>query len=165
MFEENYVCFYDLCSFIPSLEDPSKTIKQDTLEFTNEYPWHNKARLVINGSVTSLQSFGFNEKDRLELLALTATPERLWNGKRITDAFSEHFFTTSFWHMWKTLFAFEPWHSAIEMRRYLLRFMHLFPDIWTQAMIHHTRSEVHTSELQSHYSISYAVFCLKKKKN
>ena len=26
------------------------------------------------------------------------------------------------------------------------------------------RSEEHTSELQSHYSISYAVFCLKKKK-
>ena len=25
-----------------------------------------------------------------------------------------------------------------------------------------TRSEEHTSELQSHYSISYAVFCLKK---
>jgi len=26
------------------------------------------------------------------------------------------------------------------------------------------RSEEHTSELQSHYAISYAVFCLKKKK-
>ena len=27
-----------------------------------------------------------------------------------------------------------------------------------------TRSEEHTSELQSHHDISYAVFCLKKKK-
>src|SRR5881394_4541563 len=27
------------------------------------------------------------------------------------------------------------------------------------------RSEEHTSELQSHHPISYAVFCLKKKKN
>ena len=41
--------------------------------------------------------------------------------------------------MWKTLFAFEPWHSAIEMRRYLLRFMHLFPDMATQNLLHHTR--------------------------
>jgi oleate hydratase len=139
MFEENYVCFYDLCSFIPSLEDPSKTVKQDTLEFTKEYPWHNKARLVVDGSVVSLDSYGFNEKDRLELLALTAKPESASNGKRISDVFSDHFLTTNFWHMWKTLFAFEPWHSAIEMRRYLLRFMHLFPDMWTQAMIHHTR--------------------------
>jgi oleate hydratase len=139
MFEENYVCFYDLCSFIPSLEDPNKTIKQDTLEFTQEYPWHNKARLVVNGNVVSVESYGFNEKDSLELLALTAKPESASNGKRITDVFSDHFFTTNFWHMWKTLFAFEPWHSAIEMRRYLLRFMHLFPDMWTQAKIHHTR--------------------------
>lgn len=139
MFEENYVCMYDLFSFIPSLEDPNKTIKQDTLEFTKEYPWHNKARLVANGNIMNFQSYGFNEKDELELIGLTAAPERAWNGKRIDDAFSDHFFTTNFWHLWKTLFAFEPWHSAIEMRRYLLRFMHLFPDMGTQALIHHTR--------------------------
>ena len=34
MFEVNYVCMYDLLSFIPSLDDPTKTVKQDTLEFT-----------------------------------------------------------------------------------------------------------------------------------
>ena len=42
MFEENYVCMYDLFSFIPSVDDPTKTIKQDTLEFTNAYRWDNK---------------------------------------------------------------------------------------------------------------------------
>src|SRR3546814_2731350 len=31
--------------------------------------------------------------------------------------------------------------------------------------LHHLRSEEHTSELQSLMRISYAVFCLKKKKN
>ncbi len=139
MFEENYVCMYDLFSFIPSLDDPNKTIKQDTLEFTQEYPWHNKARLVSNGKAMNFQHYGFNQKDELELLALTTKPERASNDKRITDVFSDHFFTTNFWHMWKTLFAFEPWHSAIELRRYFLRFMHLFPDMGTQALIHHTR--------------------------
>jgi oleate hydratase len=29
--------------------------------------------------------------------------------------------------MWSTMFSFQPWHSAIEMRRYLRRFIHLFP--------------------------------------
>jgi oleate hydratase len=29
------------------------------------------------------------------------------NGKRIEEVFSEHFFTIDFWHMWKTLFAFQ----------------------------------------------------------
>jgi oleate hydratase len=139
MFEEHYVCFYDLCSFIPSLDDPTKTVKQDTLEFTANYPWNNKARLIDSGKIMTASAYGFNKKDELELLTLTSTPERKWNNKRITDAFSEHFFETNFWHMWKTLFAFEPWHSAIEMRRYLLRFMHLFPDMAAQSRIHHTR--------------------------
>jgi oleate hydratase len=139
MFEENYVCMYDLFSFIPSLDDPTKTIKQDTLEFTDAYRWNNKARLVANGKILNSHSFGFHPKDELELLALISKPERASNDKRINDVFSEHFFETNFWHMWKTLFAFEPWHSAIEMRRYLLRFMHLFPDIATQSLIHHTR--------------------------
>src|SRR3546814_5490206 len=34
----------------------------------------------------------------------------------------------------------------------------------TQILVHHGRSEEHTSELQSLMRISYAVFCLKKKK-
>ena len=139
MFEENYVCMYDLLSFIPSVDDPTKTIKQDTLEFTKAYRWNNKARLVDNGKIMNFRSYGFSAKDELELLALTSKPERASNDKRINDVFSEHFFTTNFWHMWKTLFAFEPWHSAIEMRRYLLRFMHLFPDMATQTLLHHTR--------------------------
>jgi oleate hydratase len=139
MFEANYVCMYDLLSFIPSLDDPTKTIKQDTLEFTAAYPWNNKARLVANGKILKASSYGFNAQDELELLALTAKPEIASNDKRISDVFSEHFFETNFWHMWKTLFAFEPYHSAIEMRRYLLRFMHLFPDMATQNLLHHTR--------------------------
>jgi oleate hydratase len=139
MFEANYVCLYDLMSFIPSLDDPHKSIKQDTLEYYRANPWNNKARLVVDGKATNFESFGFNEKDQMELFALTAKPEIAANGKRIDEVFSDHFFTTNFWHMWKTLFAFNPWHSAIEMRRYLIRFMHLFPDIGRQNMIHRTR--------------------------
>src|SRR5881296_3993702 len=38
-----------------------------------------------------------------------------------------------------------------------------FPGAWRIAVIAGGRSEEHTSELQSHSNISYAVFCLKKK--
>ena len=55
MFEANYVCLYDLLSFIPSLDDPTKTVKQDTLEFTAAYPWDNKARLVADGERQAYQ--------------------------------------------------------------------------------------------------------------
>src|SRR3546814_4365035 len=40
----------------------------------------------------------------------------------------------------------------------------LFPDARRSAACHLRRSEEHTSELQSLMRISYAVFCLKKKK-
>src|SRR3546814_3621625 len=38
-------------------------------------------------------------------------------------------------------------------------------DVRVQNVVHASRSEEHTSELQSLMRISYAVFCLKKKKN
>src|SRR3546814_5531534 len=41
----------------------------------------------------------------------------------------------------------------------------LGPSEMELAMIYDSRSEEHTSELQSLMRISYAVFCLKKKKN
>src|SRR3546814_6117866 len=41
---------------------------------------------------------------------------------------------------------------------------HLLAGTYPQAVAHGDRSEEHTSELQSLMRISYAVFCLKKKK-
>src|SRR3546814_6159597 len=40
----------------------------------------------------------------------------------------------------------------------------LLPPTFGEPVVHHQRSEEHTSELQSLMRISYAVFCLKKKK-
>jgi myosin-crossreactive antigen len=37
------------------------------------------------------------------------------------------------------MFSFQPWHSGAEMRRYLLRFIHLFPTIADLSGIYHTR--------------------------
>src|SRR3546814_5839578 len=41
----------------------------------------------------------------------------------------------------------------------------VIPARWRSSVIDEERSEEHTSELQSLMRISYAVFCLKKKKN
>jgi oleate hydratase len=139
MFEEHYVCFYDLCSFIPSLEDPNMSIKEDTLKYWRTYPWNNKCRLVDRGQKLNADNYGMTPQDTMEMMALNVKPEEAFNDKRISDVFSEHFFETNFWHMWKTLFAFEPWHSAIELRRYFLRFMHLMPNQRTMSMIQRTR--------------------------
>lgn len=52
------------------------------------------------------------------------TPERDLQDKKITDVFSKDFFESNFWLFWRSMFAFEDWHSAIEMRRYVTRFIH-----------------------------------------
>ena len=43
----------------------------------------------------------------------------------IADQFDPTFFKTNFWFMWCTTFAFQPWHSAVEFKRYLVRFAHM----------------------------------------
>jgi myosin-crossreactive antigen len=37
------------------------------------------------------------------------------------------------------MFGFETWHSVIELRRYLVRFLRLFPDLETMQTIRSTR--------------------------
>ena len=45
-------------------------------------------------------------------------------GKRINEVFSTDFLQSNFWLYWRTMFAFEEWHSALEMKLYLHRFIH-----------------------------------------
>ncbi|MBT2478943.1 oleate hydratase [Streptomyces sp. ISL-94] len=140
MFEIRFDCTYDLLGSIPSLDDPSKSVTEDTFAFHEEFAWDDHARLVdAEGTVVRAHSMTFSERDRLELVRCVATPEHQLDGKRITDCFSEDFFTTHFWWMWCTTFAFEPWHSAIEFRRYLNRFVHLFKTFDTMSGIYRTR--------------------------
>lgn len=139
MFEHKYNCTFDLMSFIPSASDPKLSVTEETDRAETVSPWHNKARLVDrDGKIADFHKLGFSDKDRIELLAVFAATEKHLAGKRITDCFSEHFFTTNFWYEWCTIFAFQPWHSAIEFRRYLLRFIHHFSTIDTQEGVYRT---------------------------
>jgi len=140
MFELQFRCTYDLLGSIPSADDPAKSVTQDTFEFHEDFRWNDQARLVDDqGKITDAHAMGLSGTDRLELVKCVATPERFLDGKRITDCFSPRFFTTNFWYMWCTTFAFNPWHSAIEFRRYLNRFIHLFPTFDTMSGIYRTR--------------------------
>ncbi|MFF3110914.1 oleate hydratase [Kitasatospora sp. NPDC057904] len=140
MFEPQFRCTFDLLSGIPSLDDPSKSVTQDILDSHAESPWDDAARLVdAKGRISDGHAMGFSERHRLDLVKCLATPERLLDGRRITDCFDAGFFTTDFWYMWCTTFAFEPWHSAVEFRRYLKRFVHLFPEFGAMSGIRRTR--------------------------
>jgi len=140
MFELHFDCTYDLLSSIPSLDDPAVSVTADTFAFHEDFAWNDRARLIdAEGKPVNAHAMGFSERNRLDLIKCVGTPERQLDGKRISDCFTEDFFTTNFWYMWCTTFAFEPWHSAIEFRRYLNRFVHLFKTFDTMSGIYRTR--------------------------
>lgn len=139
MFEEKFNCTYDLLSFIPSISDPERSAKDELMEFHQEFFWNDKARLVAGGEIVDVANLGFHERDRIDLVKLCATPEALLENKTIEDVFQAHFFESNFWFIWCTTFAFEPWHSAIEFKRYCLRFTHLFSTIDTMSGIYRTQ--------------------------
>ena len=92
-----------------------------------------------NCHITDVTTMGFTMTDRLELLKITEASEETLASDRITDRLSPRFFDTNFWFMWQTTFAFQPWHSAVEFKRYLHRFMLEFTRIETLAGVKRTK--------------------------
>ncbi|CAL4869412.1 Oleate hydratase (plasmid) [Asticcacaulis sp. MM231] len=136
---DNYECTWDLFRSIPSLNDPAMTVYQETIDFNEHHKSHAMARLVDkNHHVVEVSSMGFSMDDRLELLKIFEATEDDLGASRITDWLSPAFLETPFWHMWQTTFAFQPWHSAIEFKRYLHRFMLEFTRIETLAGVKRT---------------------------
>ena len=44
--------------------------------------------------------------------------------KRIDEVFDDEVLNSNFWMYWRTMFAFENWHSALEMKLYIQRYIH-----------------------------------------
>ncbi|MEI9939180.1 MAG: oleate hydratase [Pseudomonadota bacterium] len=129
---DNYECTWDLYRSIPSIVTAGKSVFEETVEFNERHAPHSMARLVDSRRAkVAVTSMGFDMQDRAELLKLTNADEGLLGASRITDWLSPHFFETEFWYMWATTFAFQPWHSAVEFKRYLHRFMLEFSRIET----------------------------------
>ncbi|RAJ28161.1 oleate hydratase [Pedobacter cryoconitis] len=139
MLNFTYYCTYDLLSSIPSLTQPGKSVTEETHEFNEKIKTHANARLVDKeGQIVDVSSLGFTERDRIDLVELFAIPENVLGTKKITDWFKPEFFETNFWYMWSSMFAFEPWHSLVEFKRYVLRFVHEITRIDTLAGVDRT---------------------------
>lgn len=124
--EAHFETLWDLFRSIPSLENPDISV-------LDEFYWLNKAdpsfshcrvivrrghRLPSDGKLTLTQN-GIKQ-----LIDLALTPEEDLQDVQINQVFTEEFFESNFWLYWATMFAFERWSSAMEMRRYILRFIH-----------------------------------------
>ncbi|WMY12824.1 oleate hydratase [Paraburkholderia phenoliruptrix] len=126
MLESKYLCTYDLFDSIPTLDGRSSVTKE-IFDWNETIRTSSKSRLVRDGKREDAPAYGLGEAHLLTLGRLSLEPEALLGDSRISDHFEADFFETNFWIMWCTTFAFQPWHSAAEFRRYLLRFAHMTP--------------------------------------
>ena len=124
--ENHFECLWDLYRSIPSLQNPGQSVLDEFYYLNMDAPSSSPVRVTEKQGqdAHTLHKFTLSDKALLELSALVLTPEEGLNGKKITDVFSKDFFESNFWLFWRSMFAFEDWHSAIEMRRYLTRFIH-----------------------------------------
>lgn len=142
-----YECLQNVMTEIPSIEFDNISLEDEFLEYNEEFKTYARARLVKkNGDKVDVTKMGFSSEDRMDMekLILMETEKSLGN-KRIDEVFGKHFFKTNFWFMWQTTFAFQPWSSAAELRRYMIRFMHEFPRIHTLAGVARTAYNQHDS--------------------
>ena len=136
---DNYECTWDLFKTIPSLSTQGWTVFDETMDFNERHKANSMARLVDRRRAkVPVSSMGFSMQDRIELLKLSMAEEGVLGASRITDWLSPRFFETEFWFMWATTFAFQPWHSALEFKRYLHRFLLEFSRIETLAGVKRT---------------------------
>jgi oleate hydratase len=124
MLESKYLCTYDLFSSIPTL-DQTRTVTKEIFDWNETTRMSSRSRLIRAGRRESAPAFGLSEKQILTLKLLMVEPEGKLGKGSIADQFDPEFFRTNFWLMWGTTFAFQPWHSAIEFKRCLVRFTHI----------------------------------------
>lgn len=124
--ENHFECLWDIFRSIPSLEVENASVLDEFYWLNKEDPNYSKCRVIEKQgqNAHTENKFTLTDKASEEMVKLFLTSEEELQDKKITDVFSEDFFESNFWLYWCTMFAFEKWHSALEMRRYIMRFIH-----------------------------------------
>lgn len=128
--EPHFECFSELFSFIPSIKEPDRTVLDEFHELNEKEPILSNCRLVENqGKVADSSSLGLTMEQAIRLGKLVMTTEEALGQTTIAEFFDAGFLQTNFWYFFETMFAFEPWHSVVEVKRYMQRFMHMIGGI------------------------------------
>lgn len=126
--EEHYECCWDLYSKIPSLENPSRTVLDEFRELNKKDPNFSTCRIIEKcGEKADFSSLGLEKTHIMQLTKLFLATEEDLGAMTVEQFFEPSYFETDMWLYWRSMFAFENWHSVVEMKRYMERFMHLLP--------------------------------------
>ena len=124
--ENHFECLWDLFRSIPSIETPGVSVLDEYYWLNKEDPNYSLCRATENRGEDAHTDGRFNlsQKGCMEIMKLFMTKDEDLYDKTIEDVFDDEVFDSTFWLYWRTMFAFENWHSALEMKLYFQRFIH-----------------------------------------
>lgn len=124
--DNHFEVMWDLLRSIPSIETEGVSVLDEYYWLNKEDPNFSLCRVTEKQGQDAHtdNKFSISDKGAMELMHLYMTPEEDLEYKTIEEVLSPEVLDSTFWTYWRTMFAFENWHSALEMKRYMQRFVH-----------------------------------------
>ena len=124
--EDHRECLWDLFRSVPSIEIDGASVLDEFYWLNKDDPNFSLQRVTEKQGQDAHTDglFTLNDKAQKDLVKLFLATREEMEGKRINEVLGKDFLASNFWLYWRTMFAFEEWHSALEMKLYLHRFVH-----------------------------------------
>ncbi len=124
--DNHFEVMWDLFRSIPSIETEGVSVLDEYYWLNKEDPNYSLCRATVDCGQDAHTDgkFGLSDRGAMEIMKLFFTPDEALADLRITDVFDDAVLDSNFWLYWRTMFAFENWHSALEMKLYIRRFIH-----------------------------------------
>ena len=124
--DNHFEIMWDVFRDVPSLETPGISVLDEYYRLNKRDPNYSLCRATVNRGEDAHtdKEFRLDKESALALSKLFITPEKALEDKKISDVLPDSFWDTNFWLYWQTMFAFQKWSSALEMKRYLCRYVH-----------------------------------------
>ncbi len=124
--DNHFEVMWDILRDVPSIENADWSVLDEYYWLNRDDPNYSLCRVTQNQGQDAHtdKKFAVSDKAQEQILKLYLTPEKDLENKTIEDVFDDEVLDSNFWLYWRTMFAFENWHSALEMKRYMQRFVH-----------------------------------------
>lgn len=138
-------CLWYLCSKIPSLDSPGRTVLDETVDVNRDFPIHSECRAIQNrGHIwEGIHDYRMDSETTEKLQKFITEPEKDLENITIEDYFGKDspFFDSAMWWCFHPMLAFKHYHSALEAKRYLSRFGLGWRIDYLQGILHTKRNE------------------------
>ncbi len=124
--DNHFEVMWDLYRDVPSIETEGVSVLDEYYWLNKKDPNYSLMRATKNRGEDGETNgkFAVSDDGAKEIAKLFFTPDEELYNKAIDEIWSGEVLNSNFWLYWRTMFAFENWHSALEVKLYLKRYVH-----------------------------------------